>query len=262
MISIETQNLILKLFNSIAESERSIEIHRQMLSDLYDFDAYQIFKFLDYNEKNRIDSNDLINYLNSESFMTNQEETNLVILFYDKDFDGVLAYPEFISLVQSEKSLHKFPFSSKNNSLSYNVKKCLKKLLEKEIELARNVLYILKDIKKRYDFNIHELYHFMKGVNCFIIPDNIRLFFQKNNIKFIEPDIKSIIKRIDLNKDGRIDLAEFHIFFGYPECFHCCPCLNCVKCGTCFCNECFSNIPCHYHKTIIWACRMTCTQTP
>ena len=26
------------------------------------------------------------------------------------------------------------------------------------------------------------------------------------------------MKRLDINKDGRVDICEFHSFFGFPEC--------------------------------------------
>ena len=41
--SIETEKRLSKLMMQLAEGERTIEISRQVLSDLYDFDAYQIF---------------------------------------------------------------------------------------------------------------------------------------------------------------------------------------------------------------------------
>ena len=249
MISTETEKRLSKLMMQLAEGERTIEISRQVLSDLYDFDAYQIFKNLDIEGKNRVDSINIIDFLKNKGIYTSQEEAKLIILFYDQDFDGVLTYPEFINLVQSEKSIHKSPNFSPTDCLSYNVDRSLGKLLEKEVELARMILYILKDLKTRYDFNIHDLYHSVKSWN-FISPDSIRTFLEKNEFSYLESDIKSILKRMDLNKDGKIDLSEFHVLLGYPDCSYCCPCLNCACCGACYCEECFCNLPCYYHGRI------------
>jgi hypothetical protein len=55
---------------------------------------------------------------------------------------------------------------------------------------------------------------------------------------------------MDLNKDGKIDLGEFHVLLGYPNCGYCCPCLSCPCCGACYCNSCFCNLPCYYHGRI------------
>ena len=249
MTSIETEKRLSKLMMQLAEGERTIEISRQVLSDLYDFNAYQIFKNLDTEGKNRIDINNIIEFLKNKGIYINEEEARLIILFYDQDFDGVLTYPEFINLVQSEKSIHKSPNFSPNDCLGYNVDRTLGKLLEKESELARMILYILKDLKCRYDFNIHELYHSVKNWN-FITADSIRNFLEKNDFSYLESDIKSIIKRMDLNRDGKIDLGEFHVLLGYPNCGYCCPCLSCPCCGACYCNSCFCNLPCYYHGRI------------
>ena len=51
MCSIETEKRIAQLLMILAEGERSIEITRQVLSDLKEFDSYQIFKNLDFEEK-------------------------------------------------------------------------------------------------------------------------------------------------------------------------------------------------------------------
>ena len=249
MLSIETDKRLAKLMMQLAEGERTIEITRQVLSDLYDFDAYQIFKNLDIEGKNRIDAINIIEFLKNKGIYTSQEEAKLIILFYDQDFDGVLTYPEFINLVQSEKSIHKSPNFSPTDCLSYNVDRSLGKLLEKEVELARMILYILKDLRCRYDFNIHDLYHSVKNWN-FITSDSIRNFLEKNGFSYLESDIKSIIKRMDLNRDGKIDLSEFHVLLGYPNCFYSCPCLSCPSCGACYCNSCFCNLPCYYHGRV------------
>ncbi len=249
MTSIETEKRLSKLMMQLAEGERTIEISRQVLSDLYDFNAYQIFKNLDIEGKNRIDINNIIEFLKNKGIYINEEEARLIILFYDQDFDGILTYPEFINLVQSEKSVHKSPNFISNDCLSYNVDRSLGKLLEKEVELSREILYMLKDLKCRYDFNIHDLYHSIKSWSC-ITSDSIRCFLEKNAISYLESDIKSIIKRMDLNRDGKIDLGEFHVLLGYPNCNYCCPCVNCIKCGTSYCKSCFYNLPCYYHGKI------------
>ena len=249
MSSIETEKRLSKLMMQLAEGERTIEISRQVLSDLYDFNAYQIFKHLDIEGKNRIDINNIIEFLKNKGIYINEEEARLIILFYDQDFDGILTYPEFINLIQSEKSMHKSPNFISNDCLSYNVDRSLGKLMEKEVELSRIILYMLKDLKCRYDFNIHDLYHSIKSWSC-ITSDSIRCFLEKNAISYLDSDIKSIIKRMDLNRDGKIDLGEFHALLGYPNCNYCCPCVNCIKCGTSYCNSCFYNLPCYYHGKI------------
>ena len=247
MCSIETKKRIAKLFIILAEGERTVEISRQVLSDLKEFDSYQIFKNLDIERKNKIDAYNIIDYLRNKGIYASEEEAQLIILFYDQDYDTYLSFSEFINLIHSEKIEQKASCRSSNSELSYNVDYSFYKLLEKEVDLARNILYALKDIKCRYDFNIHNIFHSVKSFNS-ITPDSVRNFLEKNEITYLEADIKSIIKRLDLNKDGRIDLCEFHALLGFPNCAFCCPCTRCVSCGTRYCDSCFTECPCYIHE--------------
>ena len=67
---------------------------------------------------------------------------------------------------------------------------------------------------------------------------------RKNEVSYLNSDIKSIIRRLDLNKDGRIELFEIHALFGFPNCVYCCPYSSCSICGVCYCDSCYSESPC------------------
>ena len=249
MCSPETEQKLCKLLLILAEGERSTEISRQVLSDLKEFDSFQIFKNIDIEDKNKIDCYSIINFLRIKGIYCTEEEASLIILFYDQDYDNVLSYPEFINVIQSEKSLKNNLNKPPKDKIPFDVDYSLGKLLEKEVELSRKFIYALKDIKCRYDFNIHNLYHKIKYFNS-ITNESLRAFFQKNEVSFLESDIKLILKRLDLNKDGIIDLCEFHALLGFPDCIYCCPCLSCNSCGKCLCESCYNNIPCYSHGTI------------
>ena len=249
MCSPETEQKLCKLLLILAEGERTIEISRQVLSDLKEFDSFQIFKNIDIEDKNKIDCYSIINFLRIKGIYCTEEEASLIILFYDQNYDNVLSYPEFINVIQSEKSLKNNLNKPPKDKIPFDVDYSLGKLLEKEVELSRKFIYALKDIKCRYDFNIHNLYHKIKYFNS-ITNESLRAFFQKNEVSFLESDIKLILKRLDLNKDGIIDLCEFHALLGFPDCIYCCPCLSCNSCGKCLCESCCNNIPCYSHGTI------------
>ncbi len=42
-------------------------------------------------------------------------------------------------------------------------------------------------------------------------------FFEKNYNNYLESDIKNMIRRLDINKDGAIDLREFYAFLEFPK---------------------------------------------
>ena len=243
MISIETEARVAKILLYLAESEHNIEINRKCLSDSLEFDPYQIFKIFDKDYKNRIDICNIIDFLNYKEIYANECEISLLIFFYDQDNDGSLSYPEFLNLIQSEKSIIKTNRNSNIKELPYNIEYSLGNLLEKEIELSRQLIPLLEELRNRNDFNIHNIFHLIKGYSS-ITPQNLRDFLLKNKADFIQDDVKAIVKRLDINHDGRIDLCEFHSFFGFPSCVNCCSLNPCSKCGCCCCQECYCD-PCY-----------------
>ena len=87
MCSIETEKRLSKLFMILAEGERTVEISRKVLSELKEFEPFTIFRNLDGERKNKIDSYNITNYLQNKGIYVSEQEAQLIILFYDQDFD-------------------------------------------------------------------------------------------------------------------------------------------------------------------------------
>ena len=249
MLSTETETQVARLLKALAEGERTVEISRQVLSDNYDFDAYQVFKALDVEGKNKVCPVNIMNFLRAKGIYCDPCEAQLIVLFYDQDHDGLLSYAEFLDLVQSEKSSKKGNFSNHEDKLSFNIDYSLTKVLEKEVELARELIQKLRNLRCRYDFNCHDIFHAIKDYNC-IGPEGIRNFLDKNAVGYLESDVKAIVKRLDFNKDGRVDVCEFHAFLGFPNCSLCCPRIACTCCGLCCCSDCLCDVLCCAHNCV------------
>ena len=250
MSSNDINNLVAQIFLEIAKHERSIQITRQVLCESTDFDAHQIFYNLISNDNQNITYVDIINFLSSNEIQITEEEAKFIILFYDKNMDGKLCFEEFINLVKNEKSSINFKSNYSNDMrLSFNIKFSLCKLLEKEIYLTKSIIEMFKELRCKYGFNIHDIYHSVKSWN-FITSDSIKKFLINNNSKFLESDINLIMRRLDINKDRKIDLCEFHAVLGYPKCNFCCLCIKCDNCGSSYCDKCFiSNHNCSQHNS-------------
>ena len=225
---------------TLAEGERVVEISRQMLCDNYDFDAYKVFRRLDVEGKNRVDATNIVEFLKSKGVHCAQTEAMFVILFYDEDGDGCLSLSELMNLIQSPVSMerHKQITTAHNSKLSFHVEYSLMKLLEKEIELGRNLLLIIGELQMRGDFNVHDAFHSMKSWNCVTI-ESLKTFLDRNSASCIHADLQAMMKRMDLNNDGRVDIRELHALFGFPKCARRCPCDN-MKCQCVCCSDCCS----------------------
>ena len=232
MISKEMKNSLMKFFSELISCEKSSQINRQILCESADFDAYQIFNYLK-SDNNNITLLDIKKYLNENGIEITDQEAKLIILFYDINSDGKLSYDEFINLVRSEKSSFNIKsFRIQDSNLSFNINYSLCKLFQKEIEVS-------KRIRNKKEFNIHNLYHILKS-NTFITEQSLKNFLSENNFDFIDSDIKLLMRRLDLNKDNKIDFCEFHSLLSFDKCQSKCLIKNkCQNCGLSYCKECF-----------------------
>jgi len=63
MLSIETESIISKLLLNLADNEKATEVVRQVLGEYIDFDAYDVFRYLDRENKSYIDEYDIVDFL-------------------------------------------------------------------------------------------------------------------------------------------------------------------------------------------------------
>ena len=236
MISKETSLLICNLLMTLSKKESKLEIIRQIIADIEEFDAYQVFTYLDQESKNFLTDLNIFKFLYKNGVECTIEEIKYIVLFYDENFDGVLSYTEFLGIILSDSNFtlrkrarEKIGSNYGKQNLSFNVEYTIVNLFNKELELIRSCWKLIKELKKRIDFNIHEIYHCMKGYDD-INSESIKNFLQANFVDFNEEDIRNIMKRMDINRDSKIDFNEFHLFF-------CFPIMDCNCCTKCNCNN-------------------------
>ena len=209
------------LLSTLSEAEKDIDISRQILNENFDFEPYMIFTYLDRENKNKIAIDDIIYYLNLKNIYVSKEEANKIISFYDEDKDNQLSYMEFIYLIQSSKHIINVNgnlYNRKvyeNKKISQNVEYSFIQLLDKELSLVRRIFSLINEIKSQGDYDIEKLFNLMK-IYTNITAEGIDKYFTEILQKPINRQsnfIRNIIKRIDINNDGRIDLNEFKNFF-------------------------------------------------
>ena len=253
MLSKETEEKVVNILKTIASGESSIEVTRKILSDNLEFDPYQIFTSLVKKGNEFITPYDIVDYFNTKNIFISYTEAKLLILFYDQNYDGQLTYSEFLPLVQSKNSQKKSSINSPIREMNQDIDYYLIKLFQKEVDLVKEIIRLLYDLRIKKDFDCHKIYHAIKNVNK-ITEDSVGDFFEKNQTSFINDELIDIIKRLDINKDGIVDLCEVHAFFGFPNCTFCCSCTPCPSCGICCCDECLPDIPCYLHKCVHHQC--------
>ena len=242
MLSKKTISIFCDLLLNLAQKEKQVEINRQVLCQNINFDAYQVFSYLDLESKNYLNEINLFTFLNKNNkIQCTLEELQFFILLYDENFDAKLSYSEFLNFVLSDsdfnlrkKTRERICSNFDNNeNIPFNVEYSLVKLFQKELDLIRTTRKIIEELKSCDDFNVHDLFHYLKGYGD-ITNESMKMFLENNCLQFDESDLRNIIKLIDLNKDSKIDFSEFHHFLCFPN-------LKCNCCSFCQCNCLVSN---------------------
>ena len=210
---------ILELFSYLSKIEEAVQIRRKVLTDYYDYDPAKIFKKLDIDNKNYITCEDIILYLRHHNIPYTDESVKLLIVFYDSDFDGMLSFSEFVSLIQNNnvllnKKKINVNLNPNDNKLSFNIEYCLTKLFEKEIELNQYIVNILRQINNNINNNILVIFKEISLNKKYISYKDIKNYLDNNHIEYTKTQIDNIMRRLDINKDGKIDFNEFDYLFG------------------------------------------------
>lgn len=145
--------LIAKVFQTICDYEKQVEIIRLCLSDCLAFDPYLSYKFFDSEKKGFITEKEIINFLNKNSVYCDLETAKMFISFYNSESDGKMKYHEFIHLIITEKdpTLKRIATAKKLKSEFYqsipsDLEYTLVKLFMKEIEFASKLICLLRDL--------------------------------------------------------------------------------------------------------------------
>ena len=239
------QYLLSKFLTDIAKYERQIETLRELLIQNLEFDFSIVYKYFAYENKNIIDANSIYLFLKENDIKSLFNEIQFILFFYDKDDDTVLSIREFINLILPEKNyaikhnikpINRCFIYDKKVKLPLSIKYSLCCLFQKELELIRLMIKSKEHIKTFPGIDIHDLYHGIKGFDDIINIHSLYTFLKKNYFKCNEEDLTNIIKRLDINKDSKIDFYEFHQFFCFPNIS--CKCsIPCDKCKQMACGE-------------------------
>lgn len=94
----ELDALLIELIVNITKKEREIEIVRQFLNELDEFEPFAIFTRIDRNSKKMIISSDLIFFLEDNHIIPvekNKLLINMFIEFYDIKREGGISFDEY-----------------------------------------------------------------------------------------------------------------------------------------------------------------------
>ena len=228
MLSRETEQKLVQIFITISLGEEKIDKLKKEILNSFNINPIQFFFKLDKTNSNYLSKNDICAYLNSFSLIYSPSDIDYIFYFYDKDFDNVLNFYEFLDiLISNSNYLYKKSFKKKykhkkfdqnevNAEFDSDMQKNVLQIFIEEIELGRQLNDLILDIKRNKDFEIQNIFYEIKSYS-YITTESLKAFFDRNEVSYNDKFIKNIFYRFS-NKEinDRISFNKFKFFFDLP----------------------------------------------
>jgi Ca2+-binding EF-hand superfamily protein len=212
MFSLSTETQLAQHLLKIAAGERDVELSRQSLSEHYAFDPYTALRSLDRLGLGNISSLDLKDWLDRSGHYTSELEAYLVIKQYDANNDSRLSLNEFLQLVlpSTSPSLRQRALSRASTPLTLDVQFALNRLLEKEVTLQRDLEYARRDLGMKHDWDMLAAFRTIDRLGLsYIDRGQLQDFLLRHSLSSYLEDVDAILRRLDVDADGRLSYTEF-----------------------------------------------------
>ncbi|EAR90151.2 EF hand protein (macronuclear) [Tetrahymena thermophila SB210] len=216
----ETRNRLCELLILLGQEEKYLEDYRQVLCQEQDFEPFSAFKRIDRKRQGFILASDIQDFLSSNGAFYELRDCQTYIYQYDIDLDNKLSYMEFLkSLLPFDNPELRQEVTQRpsyeiepDDLLPYDVENALLKFIEKDIYINKKIEnhkillhkcsgFSAKDAFSRIDrsnegdINFTNLSEYMTDCGC--------------DLENQEDLIINILRRLDRDDDGRLNLAEF-----------------------------------------------------
>ena len=195
------------MFNKIIEKQKNNNITKISLFNIPDFDSKLLFKEIDIDTKDYINSLDLINYLKKLSVNYNEQVIRRLIQQYDKHSQFKLIYEDFNSMIAPYNKNEK---EEKNNDKISDKNLLFQKILKNEFQLILTINEMISNIKNCENFITYEAFMSISNNEKNIDKNLMKNFLES---KYSEEDINFLIYYLDMNNDGLITYDDFEDFF-------------------------------------------------
>ena len=218
MIGLQTEQKLAHLLKTISDSEKEVEIVRQLLAEQRDFEPYTAFKRIDSLCLGYIRPEDLYRFLKENGITTSEKDIDYLFRLLDGAGSQRLSYSDFIraTLPVTNPTLRQLVtqrqayYVGKNQPLPSDVEWSLARVFDKEIDAYRKIELLKESLAGRFDFNASQAFKTIDVDRLgFLDHETLFQFFKQNNIIISDDDVQALLRRIDKDQDARISYDEF-----------------------------------------------------
>ena len=232
LLSFESNKIILNLLKCICEGEKRNKLLKNNVIDCNKL--FLVVKKIFNKEK--IVPMDIYNFIRNEIDELNEniilDDIIIMMKFNSKNFspennDIYFTNEDLYNIItgdyyKNEKELEYFRNYNEtilydDSSLNYETEYGIIKIFLYEIDLYKNINKQIEFIKKRNDYDLTSIYGELSNNNSFGINKfTLRDYFIRNyewNKNLSENDMKNILRRLDMNKNGEVKFSDIRKFF-------------------------------------------------
>lgn len=220
----EIREAIANFITKVSTTERYIELKRQLLCDMNDFEPYVAFKRLTRSEDSKEISLKKISRFQSETLLhTKEYKIKRMVRHYNShisDQKTTLSYKEFLEIVlpREHPDLRAFITQrecfdiQKGEYLSYQTEASMANLIDKEINIFSNLVEEKRMLDK-YNYNAEKMVKEIDTANGAEINfSNLTEFLSDCGIAVYEFEVISFLRRLDRDDDGVVKVNELENF--------------------------------------------------
>jgi Ca2+-binding EF-hand superfamily protein len=200
-----------KLIKGFIHQEKVLETSRREISFRVDFSIGAVFKSFDRKHKKILSELDMEKGLKDFGIRTSANNIFLIFRHFDSNEDGFLSNEDFEDMLVSTSKTHQLlvKYRDPHVPLSVETKAMLTQIFLLIIELEHYAENLRREVVNT-NSNLNDLFQVLdveaKGS---VSVNDFRELLKKYSIQPTINDLKSLVKRFDLNKDGKVSYSEF-----------------------------------------------------
>ena len=218
MLSYETSSKLATLLLAISKGEQEIEIARQSLCNLIDFEPYAAFQRIRGAYTGAITADELRTFLAENRIFYSESECYIFIRQADNDKDSALSYAEFLSallptnnpLLRARATQRMNYKVSRGQTLALTVERALAKLIDMELSFYLNLDLQKARLSQQKGFTFTAAFSAIdKYISEALDFDNITSFLKGQAMYPDKENVIVILQRMSKDNTGLISYDEF-----------------------------------------------------
>ena len=178
-----------------------------------------VLQRLDRSTDGFVTSMEIVNFLRDNGLHTVTEaDCYYLVKFFDSDEDGKLNYPDFMQMLlpcnnpglRTKATQRPNVFVAQHDYLTLDLERDVTKLIQKEIEIHRKSELLKQELASSSDFSLDGCYKSIDDWGYgWVDQRNLKSFFRNNKYNATDEECIAIIRRLDLDADGKLTKEEF-----------------------------------------------------